>query len=186
MLSHEEVSSAKPSLSIHEPSPEPKDLEEGLQPLDPPPFKDDLLEDFRNTSKYSCQKKPPVHVTPLGPLDEEFLKESIWELTAIMSSEWVEEAERSFEEIWIHAPPSTIRCPVHGTMVDVLYSPTVRANVMSASFASAYFGNEPLAPTNKSLRNTPQTILRAHGILHDTTIYYNNVVMALDFHVFNA
>jgi hypothetical protein len=121
----------------------------------------------------------------LGPLNEELLRESIRELTAIMSSEWVEEAERSSKEIWIHAPP-TIRCLVCGTMVDVLYSPTVRANVMYASFASAYFGNEPLALTNKSLRNTPQTILRAHGILHDTTIYYNNVIMALYFHVFDA
>jgi hypothetical protein len=91
----------------------------------------------------------------LGLLNKEFLRESIRELTAIMSSEWVEEAEHSSEEIWIHAPPSTIHCLVRGTMVDVLYSPTVRANVMSASFASAYFGNEHLAPTNKSVRNTP-------------------------------
>ena len=58
---------------------------------------------------------------PSEPLDEEFLKESIKELTAIMSSEWVEEAERSSEEIQIRVPPSTIRCKVLGTMVDVLY-----------------------------------------------------------------
>ena len=32
-------------------------------------------------------------------MDKEFLKESIKELTAIMSSEWVEETELSFEEI---------------------------------------------------------------------------------------
>ena len=112
MLSHEEVSSAEaePTLSIQEPSPKPENLEEGLQPSDLPPFEDELFKDFRNTSKYSCQKKPPVPVTPYVPLDEEFLRESIRELTAIMSSEWVEEAERSSEEIRIYAPPSTIRC----------------------------------------------------------------------------
>ena len=36
---------------------------------------------------------------PSEPLDEEFLKESIKELTAIMSREWVEEAEFSSKEI---------------------------------------------------------------------------------------
>ena len=87
MLSHEKISSAeaKPTLSIQEPSPEPEDPEEGLQPSDLPPFDDDLFEDFRNTSNYSCQRKPPVPITPLDPLDKDFLKENIKELIAIMS-----------------------------------------------------------------------------------------------------
>ena len=101
MLSHEEVSlaEAKPTLSIQEPSPKPEDPEEGFQPLDLPPFKDDLFEDFGNTSNYSCQRKPPVPITPLDPLDEEFLRESIKELTTIMSSEWIEELELSSKKI---------------------------------------------------------------------------------------
>jgi len=72
MLSHEEVSlvEAEPTLSIQEPSPKLEDPKEGFQPLDFPPFEDELFEDFENASKYSCQKKPPVPVTPLGPLDE--------------------------------------------------------------------------------------------------------------------
>jgi len=70
-------------------------------------------------------------------------------------------------------------------MVDVLYSPTIRANLMSVSFAYAYFGNEPLALTNKSLRNNPRSVLKGHGILHNTTIHHDDVVMALDFHVFD-
>ena len=151
-LSHKEVSSveAEPLAPLERHSPEPKDLEEGFQPSNLPYFKDDLFKEFRNTSKYSCQKRPPVLLTPLEPLDKESLRESIKELTAILSSEWVEEVERSSKEIHIHVPPSTICCKVLGTMVDVLYSPTVGANLMFASFASAYFGNESLAPTNKS------------------------------------
>ena len=101
MLSHEEVSlaEAKPTLSIQEPSPKPENPEEGFQPSNLPSFKDDLLKDFRNTSKYSYQKRPPVLVTPLDNLDKEFLMDSIKELTTIMSSEWIEEAKLSYEEI---------------------------------------------------------------------------------------
>ena len=45
MLSHEQVSSAKAehTLTIQEPSPEPENPKEGLQPLDLPPFEDDLF-----------------------------------------------------------------------------------------------------------------------------------------------
>jgi len=102
-----------------------------------------------------------------------------------MSIEWVEEVERSSIEIQIHVPPSTIRCKVLGTMVDVLYSPTVGANLMSASFASACFGNEPLAPTNTTFRDKPWSILKGHGIMHNNTIHHDDAVMALYFHVFN-
>ena len=104
------MAKAEPITSLERPSPKPEDPEEGFQPWDLPPFEDELFEYFKNTSKYSCQKKPLVPFTPLDPLDKEILKESIKELTAIMSSEWVEEAERSSEEIQIYAPPSTIHC----------------------------------------------------------------------------
>ena len=99
--SHEEVSSveSEPLPPIQRPSPEPETPKEGFQPSDFPFFEDELLEDFGNTSNYSCQKKPPVPITPLDPLDKEFLRESIRELTSILSSEWVEEAELSSEEI---------------------------------------------------------------------------------------
>jgi len=56
---------------------------------------------------------------------------------------------------------------------------------MSASFVSAYFGNEPLAPTNKSLRVAPRSGLKGRGILHSATIHHGDVIMALDFHIFD-
>jgi hypothetical protein len=70
-------------------------------------------------------------------------------------------------------------------MVDVLFLPIVGANLMSTSFASAYFGNEPLAPINRFFRNKPWSILEGHGILHNTTIYHDNTKIVLDFHVFD-
>jgi hypothetical protein len=84
-LSHEEVSLAvaEPIPSIERPSPEPEDSKEGFQPSDLSYFEDEFLEDFENTLNYACQKRPPVPVT-LEPLDKEFLRESIKELTAIL------------------------------------------------------------------------------------------------------
>ena len=98
--SHAEVSSvdAKSIAPIQRSSPKQEDPEEGFQPSDFPFFENDLLKDFGNTLKYSYQKKPLVPFTPLDPLDKEILKESIKELTAIMSSEWVDEVEHSSEE----------------------------------------------------------------------------------------
>jgi hypothetical protein len=95
------LAETKPIKPLERPSPKLEDLEEGFQPTDLSYFEDDFFDAFRNTLKYSCQKKPPVSITPHERLDEESLKESIKELTAIMSSEWVEEVERSSEEIQI-------------------------------------------------------------------------------------
>jgi len=99
--SHEEVSSAEfePIAPIQRLLPEPKTSDEGFQPSEFPFFEDEFHEDFGNTSKYSYQKRPPVPIIPLDPLDKELLRESVKELLAIMSSEWVEETERSSEEI---------------------------------------------------------------------------------------
>ena len=101
MSSPKEVSSAKAELTplIQRPSPKPEDPEEGFHPLDLSLFEDDFFKEFRNTSKYSSQKRPPVPVTPLDSPDKDFLRQSIKELTAIMSTEWVEEVEHSSEEI---------------------------------------------------------------------------------------
>ena len=114
----------------------------GNLPLDLPYFEDDFFKDFKNTSKYSYQKRPPVPITPLEPLDKESLRESIMELTAIMSSEWVVEGERSSEEILILTPSLTIHCKILGTWVHVLYNPSVGANLMSTAFASTYLAEK--------------------------------------------
>jgi len=57
------------------------------------------------------------------------------ELTAIMSSEWVQEVEHSSEEILIRTPSLPIQCRIYGRWAEVLYNPTVGANLMYASFA---------------------------------------------------
>ena len=105
------------------------------------------------------------------------------ELTAIMSSEWVEEVEHSSEEILIRTP-LPIQCRIYGRWVEVLYNPTVGANLMYASFAHTYLGDEHLAPTTKSFRNAPRSSLEGCGILH-ITVQHNTSEAALNFHVFD-
>ena len=56
---------------------------------------------------------------------------------------------------------------------------------MSVTFASTYFGNEPLALTNKSLWVAPCSSLEGRGILHNIIVHHDNVEMTLDFHVFD-
>ena len=98
--------------STTEPSPELRTLEdEEIQPsVVPFEFEDDLFEDYRNTSNYLYQKRPPVPVGPLEPLDKAFLKETVRDLTTVMSSEWVEEGELSSEPLQIIAPSLNIHC----------------------------------------------------------------------------
>jgi len=72
--------------------------------------------------------------------------EAIKELTTVMSSEWVEQAELSSEEIQIHTPSSTLQSKVGRSWERVLYKPTVGANLMSSSYAHHYLGNEPVTP----------------------------------------
>jgi hypothetical protein len=55
---------AEPITSLERPSPKPEDPKESFQPSDLPYFEYEFFEDFGNTSKYSCQKRPPIPVTP--------------------------------------------------------------------------------------------------------------------------
>jgi hypothetical protein len=103
-----------------------------------------------------------------------------------MSTKWSQEGESSSEEIQILTPSSTIQCHISRNMVDVLYNPTVGANIMAKSFARTYLGNELIAPTTKTFRVGPRKKLEGLGHLHDVSVYYDNVVMGLDFYVFDV
>jgi hypothetical protein len=103
-----------------------------------------------------------------------------------MSSEWVEEVELSSDEIQIHTPSNTIHCSIGRTSVDVLYNPTVGANLMSTSLAHTYFSNDTITPTIKSCRVAPHVRLEGLGVLHNISLYYNDTEVPLDFHVFDT
>ena len=102
-----------------------------------------------------------------------------------MSSEWVEEVELSFKEIQICTPSSTIQFSIGKTSVDVLYNPTVGANLMSASFAHTYFSNDAITPTIKSCRVPPHVRLEGLGVLHNISLNHNDNEVPVDFLVFD-
>ena len=96
-----EIKSEPPeSLSVdstYETTPEHKfEISEEEDPL-PPEFlrsiEPNVFEDFGNTSRYFCQKRPPSLVTPTDPLEENFLRETVQELTTLISNEWLQEGE---------------------------------------------------------------------------------------------
>jgi hypothetical protein len=70
-------------------------------------------------------KEATSPITPCDPIDKEFLKEYIKELTIILSGEWVEEAELSSKEIRIHTPSLTLQIKVGRSWEKVLYNPTI-------------------------------------------------------------
>jgi hypothetical protein len=148
---HEEVSSTKadPVTPIERSSPEPKDLEGGFQPSNFLFFEDDIFEDFKNTSNYRCQKRPPVPVTPSEALDKEFLRESIKEFNAIYNHS--KEVKHLSQEIQIRVPSTTVQCHISRNMVNVLYNPTIGANIMSTSLACASWLTNPLLRQTKPL-----------------------------------
>jgi len=157
---------------------------EDFQPSDLPFFEDDLFKDFENTSKYSCQRKPQV-ATANDQLDEDFIKHSINELSAIMSQEWTKETELSSDPLQINTPSSSIQCKIRRSWQEALYNPLVGANLMSKSFMLTHLGSEPLAPTEKTLRVAPRTELKSCGILHQTHVRLDNIRTSLDFYVFD-
>jgi hypothetical protein len=174
---HEEVSSvkAKTTTSIERPSPEPEAQDEVL-----PYIEDGFFEDFGNTLNYGCQKRPPIPVTPSKNLSPDDLRESIKELTTIMSTEWSQKRESSSEEIWILTPSSIIQCHISRNMVNAMYNPTIGVNIMFESFARVYLGNEQIARTTKTFRVGPREKLEGLELLHNISVYYDNVVMSLD------
>jgi hypothetical protein len=131
--------------SSSEPLPEPETLEEEEIQLPELPFEfeEDLFKDFGNTSNYFHPKMPPVPNSPSESLEEDFLRNTIRELTTIMSLEWIKKVEFSSEAIQIYTLSSTIQCQVQGTTVNVLYNPTVGETGMSASFVSIHLWDKP-------------------------------------------
>jgi hypothetical protein len=97
-------------------------------------FEEDLFKDFRNTSNYFCQKRPPDPITPSELCEKKFLRETIKELTTLMSDEWLREGELSSKPLQIFHPSSLIQCRIKDQNVEALYNPTVGANIMSDNF----------------------------------------------------
>ena len=114
-----------PELKFETPEKEDPQPQEFLQN-----FEEDRFEDYGNTSNYSYQRRPQVPVTPLDPSEKEYLCETIKGLTIMMSDEWLKEGELSSKPIQINSPSSPLCCRIKNQDVDILYNPTVGANLI--------------------------------------------------------
>ena len=173
--------------SIYETAPEHKsETSEEEDPL-PPEFQQsidpDIFEDFGNTSRYFCQKRPPSPVTPTDPLEENFLRETVQELTTLICNEWLQEGESSVSPIYLNSPSTSFCCRLQDQNVDALYSPAVGANLMSDEFALAFLGNYKLTPTDK-LKRPSGSLSSSYGIITDVPLWRNDVKIRLNFHIF--
>nr|CAD39877.2 OSJNBb0058J09.16 [Oryza sativa Japonica Group] len=54
-------------------------------------FRDGFDKDYGNTLNYFSKRKPPVPLSPPNPMELGFLRETVRELTSIMSDEWLRE-----------------------------------------------------------------------------------------------
>jgi hypothetical protein len=103
-----------------------------------------------------------------------------------MSNEWSRELELSSEVLRINSPLSFLLCAVRGTSIDILYSPTIGANIISIRCAFCLLGDEPLVQTNKTFQTPSGEIVEGMGILQNVFVRHEDVKAILDFHVFDV
>uniref|UniRef100_K3XQI0 Uncharacterized protein n=1 Tax=Setaria italica TaxID=4555 RepID=K3XQI0_SETIT len=84
------------------------------------------------------------------------------------------------------SPPSTIPCAIRGNPVNILYNPTVGANIISSECVMQLFGDEPLVPTDKTFQTSSREFLEGVGILQHMSIRHKDIEAVLDFHVFDV
>nr|CAE03894.2 OSJNBb0026I12.2 [Oryza sativa Japonica Group] len=138
------------------------------------------------TMNYFIKRKPPAPLPPPDPIEYQYLKETVQELTSIMSDEWLKEAELSSEVIRINTAPRTIPCRLEGSNVGIFYSPTVGANIVLESFAFAYLSDKTITPTDKFFKHPNGNIIEGFGVVQDVPVIHDGMEAILDFHVFEV
>ena len=102
----------------------------------------------------------------------------------MMSNEWLKEGELSLKPIQINSPSSSLRCRIKNQDMDVLYNPTVRANLISDEFALAFLVDEVLVPTDRKLKRSAGSFVSSYGVIKNMSLRHDDVRVVLDFHVF--
>jgi hypothetical protein len=88
------------------------------------------------------------------------------ELVSIISNEWLEESELSYDVIRLDSSSISIHYQINKAPFDALYNPVVGVNIRSASFAHNLLKHIPITPTTKLLKSLSRHILLILGILY--------------------
>ena len=164
---------SQPVDSTSEPSPELKS--ETPEEEDPVPleflqnFEDNLFEDYGNTSNFFYQKRPLDHVTHIDLPEEDYIRETIQELTIVIGNEWLQEGELALNPIQFDSPSSSFRCHLNDQDVDALYNPSVGANFMLDEFVLAFLGDRILTHTERKLRRPSGSLVNSYGVLRNVS-----------------
>jgi hypothetical protein len=134
-------------------------------PLEPPfEFEEDIFEDYGNTSNYAIEVRPRAKTTPFEPHEESMAIEHIQSLSAIMSYEWLREAELCPEVARITFPSTILLCQVRGSARRVHYNPSIKINIISEELARTLYPDTSLTPSQKLLQGPSGFILESHGV----------------------
>ena len=80
-------------------------------------------------------------------------------------------------------PSSSLYCCIKNQDMDVLYNPTVGANLILDEFALAFLGDEVLVPTDRKLKRS-RSFVNSYGVIKNVSLRHDDVRVVLDFHVF--
>ena len=87
-------------------------------------------------------------------------------LSAIMSTEWTEEAESCSSIIQIYRNPRILFCTIGDTIPqEIFYDPKVGVNVMSRTLADHISSEQPLTFSRKHLKWIDGQIVESQGTL---------------------
>jgi hypothetical protein len=116
-------------------------------------FYDEVFHDFGNAANQPLVGR---HLPPKDQRDHPpDLEESQWQeqyignLSAIMCSEWLEEAESSAEVICLPTRLITINCMVIGMDGSFGYNPSLGIHIISSSLVQTQLSEEPLSSSQK-------------------------------------
>jgi hypothetical protein len=137
---------------------------------------------------YYSIKKPQNHHNhlreSLNPSEDVSYRSTSAELVSVISSEWLEESELSFDVIRLDSPSLPIRCSFNSDHIDALYNLVVGINIMSVSPAQYLMRHMTLTPTTKLMKSLSGYIVPSLGILHIQPIQVEGTLVHLSFYVF--
>ena len=109
------------------------------------------------------------HVTHIDLPEEDYIRETIQELTVVISNEWLQEGELALNPIQFDSPSSSFRCCLYDQDVDALYNPSVGANFMLDEFVLAFLGDRILTHTERKLRRPSGSLVNSYGVLRNVS-----------------
>jgi hypothetical protein len=152
-------------------------------------FYDELFADFGNTWNYRRVERPKAREKQetLVPTSEDRSEHFrlISNLSAIMSREWLDEAESLTDVIKLPTKMRHTRCELMGSKHDVGYEPSLGINIISSSLAKSLAAASSLSRSSKLLNVPSGETLGCQGVLRVCPVKFTEHELYLDFHLFD-